>query len=95
MFLAKVPTEDKTTDPVNITTDEKKTPLQLAAQSGHLACVNVLLSLGADVNCRSTTKSTALHYAATFGDTSVLKLLVRRCAKVNAKDEKQMTSLHM
>jgi ankyrin repeat protein len=41
-----------------------RTPLMLACQGGHTACVELLLGLGADARCKDETGYTALHLAA-------------------------------
>ncbi|WP_119270210.1 ankyrin repeat domain-containing protein [Taklimakanibacter deserti] len=51
--------------------------LHLAAQGGHLDCVNLLLRLGFDVNRRDKfDKAYALHWAASGGHLDVVKRLI-------------------
>lgn len=49
---------------IDVEDDSGWTPLMIAASAGHKPCVDLLLSLNADVNAENSTKSTALHYAA-------------------------------
>ncbi len=51
--------------------------LHLAAQSGHLDCVNLLLGLGCDVNQRDKfDRAYPLHWAAAEGHLAVMKRLI-------------------
>jgi|AntAceMinimDraft_1070359.scaffolds.fasta_scaffold05690_5 ankyrin repeat protein len=60
------------------------TPLQLAAQDGHLEMVKSLLAKGADVNLMGDNhSSTPLGLAAEFGRLSVAKELLDAGAEVN------------
>ena len=87
--------EAKQIEFVNSASDEKDTPLHVAAQAGYIETVKTLVSVGANVNIRTDTKATALHLAAISGQTAVVRYLVSSAnAKVNVNDEDQMTPLH-
>ena len=58
-----------------------------------VACVDLLVKAGADVNAHDHNGSTALHGAALFGYDDVVKDLVAHNADINAKDKKGMTPL--
>jgi ankyrin repeat protein len=58
-----------------------------------VACVDLLVKAGADVNAHDNNGATALHGAALFGYDEVVKDLVAHNADVNAKDKKGMTPL--
>jgi ankyrin repeat protein len=58
-----------------------------------VACVDLLVKAGADVNAHDHNGSTALHGAALFGYDDVIKTLVAHNADINAKDNKGMTPL--
>lgn len=69
-----------------------ETALDQLASDSDLAKVEVLLSVGADVNAGDTTSHwTALHYAAK--DLAMVKLLVAAGANVNATDHCGRTPL--
>lgn len=60
--------------------------LHLAAQGGHLDCVNLLLKLGLDVNQRDKfDKAYALHWAAAEGHLGVVKRLVEAGGDVDGE----------
>ncbi len=62
--------------------------LHLAAEHGHLACVEVLLQLGFDVNLRDRSdRATALYWAAQGGHLDIVKRLVKAGAKVRGEDD--------
>jgi uncharacterized protein len=58
-----------------------------------VACIDLLVKAGGDVNAHDHNGSTALHGAALFGYDDVIKDLVAHNADVNAKDKKGMTPL--
>ena len=55
-----------------------KSPLHLAAKSGHDDIVKLLLQSGVNVNeCRA--EGTALHLASLYGKKEVVRLLIQVC----------------
>ncbi|TQV83775.1 ankyrin repeat domain-containing protein [Denitrobaculum tricleocarpae] len=66
----------------------QKPLLHLAAEHGHLACVEVLLQLGFDVNLRDRSdRASALYWAAQGGHLDIVKRLVKAGAKVRGEDD--------
>ncbi|XP_065905950.1 inversin-like isoform X2 [Dysidea avara] len=70
-------------------------PLSLAALSGSVACMEMLIITGADVNWQDKdTGYTALHWASIGGVKTSVKHLVKKNADVNKRDNQGFTSLH-
>ena len=67
---------------VNATDEQGNSPLQLAAQSGNVEIMRVLLKAGADVNGRGGEMS-PLAASVIHGQTQAVNLLLRQHAKVN------------
>ena len=62
--------------------------LHLAAEEGHLDCVNLLLRQGAEVDRRDRTdKATALHWAAAGGHLDVAKSLLAAGADIDGEGD--------
>jgi len=65
--------------------------LHVAAKSGHVSMVKMLLDKGANINIQDESGNTALHYAAANGKKDMVKLLLEKDADasvVNAKEQK-------
>jgi len=58
-----------------------------------VACIDMLVKAGADVNARDNRGQSALHGAALFGYDDVIKDLVAHNADINAQDKQGMTPL--
>jgi len=69
------------------------TPLHVAAQHGHMGCVQVLLSNNVPVDIKNASKQTPLILAARSRQASVVKLLIENGANVNAIDKMGTTPL--
>ena len=69
--------------------------LHLAAENGHITCVDLLLQLGFDVNRRDQSdRATALHWAAQEGHLDVVERLVEAGADVkDDSDEHEMGAI--
>jgi ankyrin repeat protein len=63
------------------------TPLMVAAEKGHLACIDLLLAGGANVHHKSNDGRTALDYATDFKHTAVEAVLRAHIAKQEAEAE--------
>lgn len=77
---------------------EERTPfdrsaLQLVAEKGPAAAVEVLLAAGADVNAAGRDGTTALHAAARRGDPRVIDVLVGRGADLERTDGQGRTAV--
>ena len=72
------------------------TALHLAAKSGHVEVVKVLLAqTGVEVEARSAAmKRTPLHVAAEFDQVEIVKLVVAQGADVNCRDFDESSPLH-
>jgi hypothetical protein len=66
----------------------ERTALHYAAEAGHDAVVEQLLSAKANVNSRDQYQQCPLHMAATKNRATVLELLLKRGAEVNAVDKR-------
>ena len=77
-------------DPLN----QRKSPLHLAAEHGHLKKILSLIEQGEDVDSTDYLGKTALHNAAGKGFTEVVVALIESGADVHAEDQKGWTSLH-
>eukprot|EP00752_Nemacystus_decipiens_P004093 g3746.t1 len=64
------------------------TPLLLAAEKGHEACVAYLLDAGADITATDEHDYTALHLASYYGRVGVVALLLSRGANTSAVDDR-------
>jgi len=66
---------------------ERDTPLTLAAKSGRLDMVKLLVGAGADVNARGHAGRTALHEAASYYHVSTVEALLASGANANLLDD--------
>ncbi|KAG5276632.1 hypothetical protein AALO_G00107870 [Alosa alosa] len=62
---------------------QEKTPLFLAVENDHMACVEYLLEKGADINIGNKDRETALHKACEQENADVVELLLTYGAGVN------------
>ena len=70
------------------------TPIYLAAQLGHLACLKALIGVGADIHHGDSQYGlTPLHSAAREGNAACVTALIAAGAKVDEVDEAGNTSL--
>ena len=70
------------------------TPLHFAARSNRKEIVELLITVGADVNVEADNGLTPLHNAAANADKEVAELLIAEGSDVNAKDIAEWTPLH-
>ena len=81
---------------INLPTQDdlgKTYPLLLSTINGHIKCVALLLSRGADVNVSDDKGYTALTYACELRNKPLVNLLLLRKADINAKDNNGNTAL--
>jgi ankyrin repeat protein len=71
--------------------DYGSTALMYAAQSGQLACVQLLIDNGANVQATNTCGRTAVHFASS---SDIINVLVKNGANVNAVSKDGDTPLH-
>ncbi|GFQ77336.1 hypothetical protein TNCT_578431 [Trichonephila clavata] len=70
------------------------TSLHLAAETGCLEIVNLLLKKGADVNAKTDQLNTALHLSSFNGYTDIIKALIMNGAEINVHNVNGGTALH-
>ncbi|XP_071481796.1 uncharacterized protein [Diadema antillarum] len=77
-------------------TPQKVTPIMIAAECGHLECVRLLISRGANCETYNADGWTALHYAAARNQLDVVQLLLETHVPVDIPTRKeQYTPLHL
>lgn len=69
-------------------------PLHIAAAKGCANAVQLLLELGADVNCIDSFGNTPLHWAALEGQEEVMDELINHGAEINITNKVGFTSIH-
>ncbi|KAL8498657.1 hypothetical protein ACS0TY_021844 [Phlomoides rotata] len=79
---------------VNSRDRHSRTPLHLAAWSGHAEVVNYLYKNKADVNAAAMDDMGAIHFAAQKGHLEVIKILVSSGVSIKTSNRKGMTALH-
>lgn len=80
---------------IHLSDESGETVLHKAAQTNHVAMVNLFLAQGASINARNNEGATPLHVAAIGGSGEVIEaLLSNRAIDINAKDEEGNTPLH-
>eukprot|EP01114_Cavostelium_apophysatum_P014797 TRINITY_DN3922_c1_g1_i1.p1 TRINITY_DN3922_c1_g1~~TRINITY_DN3922_c1_g1_i1.p1 ORF type:complete len:591 (-),score=160.58 TRINITY_DN3922_c1_g1_i1:303-2075(-) len=75
--------------------DVEQTPLHIAARSGSLDCVRLLLEKGASVNSKDIKGNTPLHLAAIGGYEAMVSLLIKKGAKVTEENLDNKTAMHL
>ena len=78
---------------VDVLAKDGETPLYLATQNGHEACVNMLLSKKADVSKAADNEVTPLHIAACNGHADCLKALLVDGVKIVNQSIKMRVSV--
>lgn len=78
---------------VNLTFDNGKTPLMVAAKHGQSELVTALLASGADVNATTDNGGTALMFSAIRGDLPTIEVLLSHGADTNALAKFRWTAL--
>lgn len=84
------------TNPLAVNSRDKhsRTPLHLAAWSGHAQIVDYLCKNKADVGAAAMDDMGAIHFAAQKGHLEVVRLLVSSGVSVKSCNRKGMTALH-
>lgn len=67
----------------------------MAAGSGHLQCVKMLLHFKAEIDSRDRNQATPLHYAVTRDRLAVVKVLISCGAKCALKDKDGCNALDL
>jgi len=81
---------------VNAKNSDGRFPLEMAAQTGRVEIVRLLLEKGAEVNMSRGGGSTALHMAALYGGkTELISLLLEKGANMNARTANGETPLNL
>jgi ankyrin repeat protein len=81
---------------INTANATGQTPLHLAAASGNVETVRMLLDEGAELDLPDTVEGfSALHVATMHGHADVVDLLVRYGADPEARTRRQQTPLHL
>lgn len=70
------------------------TPLLIAAQSGKIEILKLLLKAGADFNMKDAYGDTPIHLAISEGHVEIVKLLIDAGIDINLKDYDGSTPLH-
>lgn len=83
---------NRTQVPVNARTSNGTTALHLAALEGHVAVINVLVALGAELETRSHGGYTPLHCAASGDHVNAIRELVRVRADVSVRESRSGAS---
>ena len=78
---------------VNLTFDNGKTPLMVAAKHGQSELVTALLASGADANATTDNGGTALMFSAIPGDLATIETLLSHGADANAFAKFRWTAL--
>ncbi|KAF3019733.1 hypothetical protein E8E14_009489 [Neopestalotiopsis sp. 37M] len=91
-YSAKVDYMEKGAD-IEVRDSYDRTPLCLAAGSGHENTIRVLLENGADVRSTTNYKLTPLHLAAEIGHKNAVEVLLENGADIEAKDYWNRTPL--
>ena len=73
---------------------DNNTPLHVAAEHGHLICVQILVGNGVPVDIRNAAEQTPLILAAEFLHPAVVTYLLEHGAKVDAADKQGNTPLY-
>ncbi len=80
---------------VNARQDYGRTPLHIAARSGHSEVAALLLAGGAEIDAANPSGLTPLHMSAIWGQADVAELLLANCAEVDAENVDRSTPLHL
>ena len=75
--------------------NDKRTPLLLAVQLGHIEMVKFLLSQGANIEATDESETTPLMTAASLGKVDIMKELLLQGADVQARNKTRRTALHL
>ena len=73
----------------------KNTPLNKAAEKGHLEVVKLLISRGAYIDNKNSQGFTPLHIAAYQGYTEIAEILIRKGANIRELNKLKQTPLHL
>ncbi|PNP59104.1 hypothetical protein THARTR1_01352 [Trichoderma harzianum] len=80
---------------LEVTDADSFTPLHLAAQSGHLGILKLLIDRGAKINVCGDRRLTPLHLAAEKGHVALAKFLIQHGAKIDCLGSVHVQPLHM
>ncbi|CAH1401388.1 unnamed protein product [Nezara viridula] len=84
----------KLRDMVDLRNDLCKTPAHLAAISGSVESLQILVDHGASLSATTEEGYTLLHEAAKHGQTEAVRWLLDRGADIEARDRQGQTALH-
>ncbi|OXU20608.1 hypothetical protein TSAR_011559 [Trichomalopsis sarcophagae] len=76
------------------TLDNRATLIHIAAKSGKLHRVKLLLENGADLNAKDSWKRSVLHYTVDSDKAAVADYLITAGADINARDKNSISVLH-
>jgi Ankyrin repeats (3 copies)/Ankyrin repeat len=79
---------------VNAKGGSERTPMHVAASSGHAGVLSLLLEHGANLDGRGISDQTPLHRASWCGNVEAVQCLLGRGADINAGDNTNWTPLH-
>lgn len=74
--------------------EKARTPLQLAAQQGHIEIFKLLVSGGADIHEKPESTGNLLGLAASWGHCEIVQYLLNAGIKIEAKNDHSLTALH-
>jgi hypothetical protein len=80
---------------VNLKNSNKKTPLHLAAQSGSVECIKLLVENKSTLSLEDEIGNTPLHYAAMSGSVDSVRYLTERGANLLSTNKDKYTALYM